>query len=101
MTKTLKAGVMVAALTIGAQSAVAQDLTIYSGRGESFVAPVIEMFENETGLDVEVRYAGTAELATLLQEEGENSPADLFWAQDGGALGATQGLFSAIPASVT
>ena len=101
MTTTLKAGVAAAAMILGAQAAMAQDLTVYSGRGEAFVGPVIQMFEKETGLDVEVRYAGTAELATLLQEEGENSPADVFWAQDGGALGATQGLFAEIPSSVS
>ncbi len=101
MTTTLKAGVAAAVMMLGAQAAMAQDLTVYSGRGEAFVGPVIAMFEEESGLDVEVRYAGTAELATLLQEEGANTPADIFWAQDGGALGATQELFAEIPASVS
>jgi iron(III) transport system substrate-binding protein len=27
-------------------------ITVYSGRGEEFVAPVIEAFEEETGVDV-------------------------------------------------
>ncbi len=63
-------------------------LTIYSGRGESLVGPLIERFEAETGIAVRVRYAGTAELAAAILEEGERSPADIYYAQDAGALAA-------------
>lgn len=63
-------------------------LTIYSGRGEDLVEPIIQKFKDTTAVDVEVRYAGTAELAATILEEGSNSPADLFFAQDAGALGA-------------
>lgn len=80
--------------------ASAQTLTIYSGRGEALVAPLIAQFEAETGIDTEVRYGTTSEMATLLMEEGANSPADLFWAQDAGALGALSERFSELPASV-
>ncbi|MCO5146750.1 MAG: iron ABC transporter substrate-binding protein [Aquamicrobium sp.] len=78
----------------------ANELTVYSGRGESLVGPVIAQFEKESGIKVNVRYAGTSELATLLTEEGAQSPADVFWAQDGGALGAIAPLFAALPAEV-
>jgi iron(III) transport system substrate-binding protein len=80
--------------------AQADDLVVYSGRGEALVAPVIAQFEKETGIKVNVRYAGTSELATLLTEEGAQSPADVFWAQDGGALGAIAPLFADLPAEV-
>jgi len=77
------------------------DLTLYSGRGEPLVAPIIAAFTAETGIRVNVRYGGTSELAILLQEEGGRSPADLFWSQDPGALGAIAGLMAQLPASVT
>ncbi len=81
-----------------ASAAAAQSVTIYSGRGEALVGPLVAQFEAETGIDAEVRYAGTSELATLLQEEGANTPADVFWAQDAGALGALSPLFADQPA---
>jgi iron(III) transport system substrate-binding protein len=63
-------------------------LVVYSGRSEELVGPVFEQFEERSGIDVQVRYGDTAELAATILEEGENSPADLFFAQDPGALGA-------------
>jgi iron(III) transport system substrate-binding protein len=65
-------------------------LVIYSGRSEELVGPVFEQFEERTGIDVQVRYGDTAELAATILEEGENSPADLFFAQEPGALGALE-----------
>ena len=75
-------------------------LVVYSGRSESLVAPVIQQFREATGIDVQVKYGSTSQIAATILEEGDNSPADVFWAQDPGALGALRSLFRPVPSDV-
>ena len=84
------------------QSAEAAELVVYSGRSEELVGPLIEQFEAASGVQAEVRYGDTAELAAQLLEEGDNSPADIFFAQDAGALQVIEdeGLATSLPADV-
>ncbi len=78
----------------------AGSLVIYSGRGESLVDPIIQQFADVTGIDVQVKYGGTASLAATLLEEGANSPADVFYAQDPGGLGAVESLLAPLPTGI-
>ena len=77
-------------------------LTVYSGREQELVEPLLERFEEESGVELEVRYGDSAELAATIAEEGGNSPADVFFAQDPGSLGAVaaEGLLAQLPTDV-
>jgi iron(III) transport system substrate-binding protein len=87
----LLAVVAVAAAVPACSSDGGDTLTIYSGREQSLVQPLLERFAEEEGVHIEVRYGDTAELAATLLEEGDSSPADVFYAQDAGSLGALDG----------
>ncbi|MGH9281765.1 MAG: iron ABC transporter substrate-binding protein [Acidimicrobiales bacterium] len=74
-------------------------ITIYSGRNENLVRPLLDRFARETGVDVRVRYGDTSELLPTLLEEGRNTRADVFLSQDAGALGelSLKGLVASLP----
>ena len=67
-------------------------LTIYSGRTENLVGPLLTSYAEANDVDIEVRYGQSADLALLIEEEGERSPADVFISQSPGALGYLDGL---------
>jgi iron(III) transport system substrate-binding protein len=82
--------------------ATSTTLTVYSGRTQELVEPLFEQFTATTGIELEVRYAGSTDLAATLREEAANSPADVFFAQDPASLGAVAeaDLFAALPQEI-
>jgi len=76
-----------------------QTITLYSGRDEELIAPLIEKFTDDTGIEVNVRYGNSAEMGAQLLEEGEDTPADVFYSQEVGAVGvlAEAGLLASLP----
>lgn len=65
------------------------ELTIYSGRNEFLVGPLIEAI-NDFYDDFEAtpRYQGSTDLVNQIRNEGSGSPADVFYSVNSGALGA-------------
>jgi iron(III) transport system substrate-binding protein len=77
----------------------AEDVTlvVYSGREQELVEPLYEQFTEETGIELDVRFGESAALAAQLLEEGDNSPADVFYAQDAGAIGSVADQLAELP----
>ena len=64
-----------------------ETITVYSGRSQNLIGPLLERFAEDTGIDVQVRYGGSTDLALLLQEEGDRTPADVFISRSPGPIG--------------
>lgn len=78
-------------------TADAEPLVVYSGREKELVEPLYERFEEASGIELDVRYGESPAMAAQLLEEGERSPADVFYAQDAGAIGSVAQLLSELP----
>jgi iron(III) transport system substrate-binding protein len=101
-------------MTLGACSATSEDsgggppepsiegITLYSGRIPAAIGGAVDMYEAQADRDVQVRYGDTADLAATLIEEGDNSPADVYFAQEPGAIGAVEkaGLLAKLPQDI-
>jgi iron(III) transport system substrate-binding protein len=81
-------------------AAAPADITVYSGRTENLISPIVDQFEQATGIEVDVRYGDSADLALLIEQEGDRSPADVFISQSPGAMGylADKGLLGEVDA---
>ena len=75
---------------------------MYSGRSQSLVHPLLEAFGVYAGVDIGVKYAGSASTAATIMEEGENTPADVVFLQDPGSLGslAAEGMLADLPQDI-
>lgn len=78
------------------------EVTIYSGRTENLIRPVLDAFACETGISVAVRYGASTDLALLLAQEGDRTPADVFLSRSPGPVGflEAEGLLGPIATDV-
>ncbi len=99
---------LVAVMMLGASVSIAacgaddDTITVYSGRTENLIAPILDRFTEQTGIQVEVRYGESADLALQIQTEGDRSPADAYISQSPGAMGflTDEGLVAGLPEGV-
>ncbi|TKR24448.1 extracellular solute-binding protein [Natronomonas salsuginis] len=65
------------------------ELTVYSGRGEFLVGDLVNYIDDlYDDLDLTMRYGGSTDLVNQIINEGDGSPADVFYSVNSGALGA-------------
>ena len=67
-------------------ASAADKLTVYSGRAERLIKPVLDAFTAKTGIQIELLSSGTTELVNRMKAEGGRSPADVFITNDAGSL---------------
>lgn len=86
----------------GASDQPEDGVVVYSGRSEELVGPLFALFTEQTGIPVNARFGDTAELAAQMIEEGDATPAQVYFAQDAGALGAVaaEGMLAPLPEAV-
>src|SRR5699024_5832686 len=61
------------------------ELVVYSSRNEKFMEPLLEKFEKESGITVNL-LSGKDEIINKVKEEGKNAHADILISNDVGAL---------------
>ena len=89
-------------LTSCSRSSAPREITIYSGRGENLIGPLLQKAETALALKINARYGNSAQMALAILEEGQNTRADIFIAQESGALGALvrENLLARLPEEV-
>lgn len=85
------------------QEATGQEVTIYSGRSEDLVQPVLDAFECATGISTSTNFGDPTDLALALTEEGDRTPADVFLSKSPGAVGflRNEGLLAPLSDDIT
>ncbi len=79
-----------------------ESLIIYSGRNKNLVYPLLQQFSKDTGIYIKVDYGPTSQMTSKLRQEGDRSKADVFFAQDAGALGSLDAanMLAALPEDI-
>ena len=79
------------------------DLVIYNAQHEELLDEIVPMFEEQSGLDVELRSGKDLEMANQIVEEGKDSPADVFLTENSPAMTIVDnaGLFAELPEDAT
>ncbi len=95
---------LLAAVALGGGcSSGGERITVYSGRTAELIRPLLERFSEETGISVDFKAGDSAELALLIDQEGDGSPADVFISQSPGATSFLSGAgrLRTLPSDIT
>lgn len=84
--KSLKSIVFGTLLVIAGQTALAEEVVVYSARNEQLIKPLFDAYSKETGVQVKFVTDKEGPLMARLKAEGRNTPADVFMTVDAGNL---------------
>jgi iron(III) transport system substrate-binding protein len=89
-------------LLSGCSSKPRDAITVYSGRGQNLIEPLLNRFAEDAGISVDVSYGDSADLALRIAQEGKRTSADVFISQSPGTVGflAGTGLLARLDADV-
>ena len=82
----MKLGRLLTTTLFLSQSVSAQTLTLYSSRSEHLIKPVLNLYTQETGVQVNFLTGKSAGLIKRLTTEGKGTAADVFLTVDAGNL---------------
>ncbi len=77
-----------------------ETLVVYSGRAERLIQPVLDAFQAESGVNVQMLTADSTALVNRLQMEGDRTPADVLITNDAGSLERARELRLLQPATI-
>ena len=84
--RNMKIWIVLLFIMCGAWSAAAEELVVYSGRGEKFTQPVLRAFSARTGIRAQSLVSKSGQLLARIRAEGRRTPADVFMTNYAGVL---------------
>ncbi|MCK0198803.1 iron ABC transporter substrate-binding protein [Ancylobacter sp. 6x-1] len=81
------------------RAASAEELTLYNGQHRQVTDAVVAAFSKKTGIDILVRNGSSPQIANQLLEEGDLSPADVFYSEGSPPVAALakRGMLAKLP----
>jgi iron(III) transport system substrate-binding protein len=86
LTAVVGSGLVLALATGCSGDGGGREITVYSGRAADLVEPILNEFAEESGISVNFLPGDSADLAITIDEEGEDTRADVFLSQSPGAM---------------
>ena len=96
MKKFFLAASVMASIALSTAPAIAEEkVTVYTAVPQVFIDELVPMFEQQTGIDVEIIKAGSGELLNRLTAEAARPMADVLWSVDSSVVDFNPTLFEA------
>lgn len=79
---SIKYFMAIAVIIANVSIANANEVNLYSAQKEHLIRPILDKFEEQTGIEVNMITGGKSELVARIENEGKNTPADVLLTVD-------------------